>query len=86
MEADLPDDVEALRRARPRAARELDALKVFQAEVERLKAIIEALQRHRFGRAFRAAAIPISSELALEEVETALAQVRAGRGQGEQGV
>ena len=42
MEADLPNDVEALRTLVLEQARELDALKVFQAEVERLKAIIDA--------------------------------------------
>ena len=50
MEADLPDDVAALRALVLEQARELDTLKVFRAEVERLKAIIDALQRHRFGR------------------------------------
>ncbi|MDT7532494.1 IS66 family transposase [Sphingobium sp. SA2] len=73
MEADLPDDVEALRALIREQARELDALKVFQAEVERLKAIIEALQRHRFGR--RSEQLdPDQLQLALEEVETALAE------------
>lgn len=73
MEADLPDDVEALRALVLEQARELDALKVFQAEVERLKAIIDALQRHRFGR--RSEQLdPDQFELALEEVETALAE------------
>lgn len=43
MEADLPSDVKALRALVLKQAQELDALKVFQAEVERLKAIIEAL-------------------------------------------
>lgn len=75
MEADLPSDVEALRALVLEQARELDALKVFQAEVERLKAIIEALQRHRFGR--RSEQLdPDQFELALEEVETALAQAQ----------
>ena len=36
MEADLPNDVEALRALVLEQARELDVLKVFQAEVERL--------------------------------------------------
>ena len=40
MEADLPDDVAALRALVLEQARELDTLKVFRAEVERLKAII----------------------------------------------
>jgi transposase len=75
MEADLPNDVEALRALVLEQARELDALKVFQAEVERLKAIIEALQRHRFGR--RSEQLdPDQFELALEEVETALAEAQ----------
>lgn len=73
MEADLPNDVEALRALVLGQARELDVLKVFQTEVERLKAIIDALQRHRFGR--RSEQLdPDQFELALEEVETALAE------------
>ena len=75
MEADLPNDVEALRALVLEQARELDVLKVFQAEVERLKAIIEALQRHRFGR--RSEQLdPDQFELALEEVETALTEAQ----------
>lgn len=75
MEADLPSDVQALRALVLEQARELDALKLFQAEVERLKAIIEALQRHRFGR--RSEQLdPDQFELALEEVETALAEAQ----------
>ena len=78
MEADLPDDVEALRALVLEQARELDALKVFRAEVERLKAIIDALQRHRFGR--RSEQLdPDQFELALEEVETALAEAEHAR-------
>jgi transposase len=78
MEADLPDDVAALRALVLEQARELDALKVFQAEVERLKAIIEALQRHRFGR--RSEQLdPDQLQLALEEVETALAEAEYAR-------
>lgn len=78
MEADLPNDVEALRTLVLEQARELDALKVFQAEVERLKAIIEALQRHRFGR--RSEQLdPDQLQLALEEVETALAEAEHAR-------
>ena len=50
MEADLPDDVDALRLLILDQARELEALKLFKAEVERLRAIIDALQSHRFGR------------------------------------
>lgn len=78
IEADLPDDVEALRALILAQARELDALKGFQAEVERLKAIIAALQRHRFGR--RSEQLdPDQFELALEEVETALAEAEHAR-------
>lgn len=78
MEADLPNDVEALRALVLEQARELDVLKVFQAEVERLKALIDALQRHRFGR--RSEQLdPDQFELALEEVETALAEAGHAR-------
>jgi len=73
MAADLPDDVDALRALVLEQARALDTLKVFQAEVERLRAIIEALQRHRFGR--RSEQLdPDQLQLCLEEVETALAE------------
>lgn len=78
MEADLPDDVEALRAIVLEQARELDMLKVFQAEVERLKAIIEALQRHRFGR--RSEQLDSDQlQLCLEEVETALGEAEEAR-------
>lgn len=78
MKADLPDDVAALRALVLEQARELDALKIFPAEVERLTAIIEALQRHRFGR--RSEQLdPDQFELALEEVETALAAAEHAR-------
>jgi transposase len=78
MEADLPDDVEALRALVLEQARELDILNVFRAEVERLKAIIDAFQRHRFGR--RSEQLdPDQFELALEEVETALAEAEHAR-------
>ncbi|TXG82233.1 MAG: IS66 family transposase [Sphingomonadales bacterium] len=78
MEADLPDDVEALRALVLEQAREIDALKVFKAEIERLKAIIDALQRHRFGR-LSEQLDPDQFELALEEVETALAEAEHAR-------
>lgn len=78
MEADLPDDVDALRAMVLDQARELDMLKVFRAEVERLRAIIEALQRHRFGR--RSEQLdPDQLQLCLEEVETALAEAEEAR-------
>lgn len=72
IEADLPEDVEALRALVLEQARELNTLKTFRDEVERLRAIIEAMQRHRFGR--RSEQLdPDQFELALEEVEAALA-------------
>ena len=78
MEADLPEDVDALRALVLEQARELDALKGFKVEVERLKAIIDALQRHRFGR--RSEQLdPDQLQLALEEVETAMAEAEHAR-------
>lgn len=76
VEADLPNDVDALRALVLDQSRQIDALRSAQAEVERLKAIIAALQRHRFGR--RSEQLdPDQLELCLEEVETALAQAEA---------
>ena len=76
MEADLPDDVDALRAIVLEQARKLDTLTAAQAEIERLRAIIEALQRHQFGR--RSEQLdPDQLQLSLEEAETALAQVEA---------
>jgi transposase len=76
MEADLPEDVNALRAIVLEQAREIDTLKAVQAEVERLRAIIEALQRHQFGR--RSEQLGADQlQLGLEDVETALAQVEA---------
>lgn len=78
METDLPDDVEALRALVLEQARELEALQHFKARAERLQAIIEALQRHRFGR--RSEQLdPDQFELALEEIETALAEAEQAR-------
>ncbi len=76
MEADLPDDVETLRTLVLEQARQIDALKGAQAEVERLQAIIEAFQRHRFGR--RSEQLDDDQlQLGLEAIETALAQAEA---------
>ena len=73
LEADLPDDVDALRALVLEQAHELDILKVFRAENERLQAIIDALMRHRFGR--KSEQLDADQfELALEEVEAALSQ------------
>lgn len=78
MEADLPDDVDALRALVLEQARELEALQHFKARAERLQAIIDALQRHRFGR--RSEQLdPDQFELALEDIETALAEAEQAR-------
>jgi transposase len=47
MEADLPEDVDALRAIVLEKARKLESA---DAEVARLRATLEAFQRHRFGR------------------------------------
>jgi transposase len=76
MEADLPDDVNALHTLVLEQAREIDTLKAVHAENERLRSIIEALQRHQFGR--RSEQLdPDQLQLCLEDVETALAQADA---------
>ena len=73
MEVDLPDDVDGLRAIVLEQAHKLANV---DAEIERLRAIIEALQRHQFGR--RSEQLdPDQLQLSLEEVETALAQVEA---------
>lgn len=78
LEADLPDDVDALRALVLEQAHELDLLKVFRAENERLQAIIDALMRHRFGR--KSEQLDADQfELALEEVEAALSQAELAR-------
>jgi len=78
LEADLPDDVDALRALVLEQAHELDLLKVFRAENERLQAIIDGLMRHRFGR--KSEQLDADQfELALEEVEAALSQAELAR-------
>ena len=73
MEADLPDDVDALRAIVLEQAHKLANV---DAEIERLRAIIEALQRHQFGR--RSEQLdPDQLLLGLEDAETALAQAEA---------
>ena len=75
MEADLPEDVEALRSLVLEQARTLaaltDAKRKADARIERLQAIIEAFQRHRFGHKSEQLD-PDQFELALEDIETAL--------------
>ena len=80
LEADLPEDIEALRSLALEQSRQLDTLIAEQAtagaEVERLRAIIEALQRHQFGR--RSEQLDYDQlQLGLEDVEAALAQAEA---------
>lgn len=73
MEADLPGDVDALRALVLEQARKLESA---DAEVERLRAIIEVFQRHRFGR--RSEQLdPDQLQLGLEDIETALAKAEA---------
>jgi transposase len=82
MEADLPDDVDGLRALVLEQARALadlsDAKGKADARIERLQAIIEAFQRHRFGRKSEQLD-PDQFELALEDIETALGSAQAAR-------
>ena len=73
MEADLPDDVDVLRALVLEHARKLESA---DTEVARLRAIIEAFQRHQSGR--RSEQLdPDQLQLGLEDVETALAHAKA---------
>ena len=89
MEADLPEDIEALRAfaleqvrilaSERAAAAELALAKgEADAEIERLQSIIDAFMRHRFG-ARSEQLDPDQLQLGLEDVETALGQARAAR-------
>lgn len=82
LEADLPEDVDALRALVLEQARALaylsDAKSKADARIERLQAIIEAFQRHRFGRKSEQLD-PDLFELALEDIETALGSAQAAR-------
>ena len=88
-EADLPDDVEALRAfafeqsrllAEERAATAdlAVAKREAEAEIERLQSILNAFLRHRFGRKSEQLD-PDQLQLGLEDVETALGVARAAR-------
>lgn len=84
LNADLPDDVDALRALVLEQARVLadiaDAKDKADARIERLQAIIDAFMRHRFGR--RSEQLdPDQFELALEDMETALAEAEHAREQ-----
>ncbi|HEU5019176.1 MAG TPA: IS66 family transposase [Pseudolabrys sp.] len=82
MEADLPEDVEALRAfalEQPRKLAEVTVAKgEADAEIERLQSIIAAFMRHRFG-ARSEQLNPDQLQLGLEDAETALGQARAAR-------
>jgi len=82
MEADLPEDVEALRALALEQSRKLAEVTVAKgeadAEIERLQSIISAFMRHRFG-ARSEQLDPDQLQLGLEDVETALGQARAAR-------
>src|SRR5690606_20271812 len=82
IEADLPEDVEALRAFALEQSRKLAEVTLAKgeadAEIERLQAIIDAFMRHRFGP--RSEQLdPYQLQLGLEDVETALGQARAVR-------
>jgi len=92
-EADLPEDIDALRALVLEQSRMLAEARVSQdaqlaelalakgeadAEIERLQAIIAAFMRHRFG-ARSEQLDPDQLQLGLEDVETALGQARAVR-------
>lgn len=73
LEANLPDDVSGLRALVLEQAHKLESA---TSENARLRAIIEALQRHQFGR--RSEQLdPDQLQLGLEDTETALAQAEA---------
>lgn len=80
MEADLPEDVEALRAFALEQSRKLADVMVAKgesdAEIERLQSIIDAFMRHRFGRKSEQLD-PDQLELCLEDIETALGKARA---------
>lgn len=92
-EADLPEDIDALRALVLEQSRMLAEVQVAKeaqlaeltlakgeadAEIERLQAIIDAFMRHRFGP--RSEQLdPDQLQLGLEDVETALGQARAVR-------
>lgn len=82
IEADLPEDVEALRAFALEQSRKLAEVTLAKgeadAEIERLQSIINAFMRHRFG-ARSEQLDPEQLQLGLEDVETALGQARAAR-------
>jgi transposase len=85
MEADLPEDIEALRALALGQSRKLADVTVAKgeadAEIERLQSIIDAFMRHRFGRKSEQLD-PDQLQLGLEDIETALGAARAAREAG----
>lgn len=85
MEADLPEDIAALRALALEQSRKLADVTVAKgeadAEIERLQSIIDAFMRHRFGRKSEQLD-PDQLQLGLEDVETALGAARAARAAG----
>jgi hypothetical protein len=82
MEADLPEDIEALRAFALEQSRKLAEVMAAkgeaEAEIERLQSIVDAFMRHRFGP--RSEQLdPDQLQLGLEDVETALGQARAAQ-------
>jgi transposase len=82
MEADLPEDVEALRAFALEQSRKLAEVMAAKgeadAEIERLQSIVDAFMRHRFG-ARSEQLDPDQLQLGLEDIETALGQACAAR-------
>lgn len=82
MEADLPEDVAALRAFALEQSRKLAEVMAAKgeadAEIERLQLIVDAFMRHQFG-ARSEQLDPDQLQLGLEDVETALGQARAAR-------
>lgn len=85
IEADLPEDIAALRALALEQSRKLADVTVAKgeadAEIERLQSIIDAFMRHRFGRKSEQLD-PDQLQLGLEDVETALGAARAARAAG----
>lgn len=81
VDAALPDDPQVLRAMLVERDRQITALKeaktFAEAELARLGTIIAALQRHRFG-ARSEQLDPDQLQLALEEIDAAVARVQAG--------
>ena len=82
MEADLPEDIEALRAFALEQSRKLAEVMAAkgeaEAEIERLQSIVDAFMRHRFGP--RSEQLdPDQLQLGLEDAETALGQARAAQ-------